>query len=270
MADHNDTAGVAACGAVPGRWAAEVAGVVLAAGAGTRLRPLTAVRPKALCPVGGVPLVDLAIARVEAITSSVAVNVHHGRALLEAHLAGRIHLSLEPTPGLGTAGALGYLRSWIDGRPVLVVNADAWTTASLASLVEGWDGSRLRFLLAGTADVSSDMRIAGALLPWATVRDLAAEPSGLWEASWRDEAVAERVEAVRIGPGVPFVDCGTPAAYLAANMVASGGESVVGAGAVVDGEVVRTVVWPGGYVHRREHLVDCVRVGDRMTVTPRG
>lgn len=38
------------------------AGVVPAAGAGTRLRPLTSLRPKALCPVGGVPLVDLALA----------------------------------------------------------------------------------------------------------------------------------------------------------------------------------------------------------------
>ena len=41
-----------------------IAGFVLAAGAGTRLRPLTTVCPKALCPVGGTPLVDLAIERV--------------------------------------------------------------------------------------------------------------------------------------------------------------------------------------------------------------
>jgi hypothetical protein len=44
----------------------DLAGVALAAGLGTRLRPLTYLRPKALCPVGGVPLVDLALDRLSA------------------------------------------------------------------------------------------------------------------------------------------------------------------------------------------------------------
>ncbi|MGN6693052.1 MAG: sugar phosphate nucleotidyltransferase, partial [Aquihabitans sp.] len=44
--------------------AGDLAGVVLAAGAGTRLRPLTIERPKALCPVADVPLVDLALDRL--------------------------------------------------------------------------------------------------------------------------------------------------------------------------------------------------------------
>ena len=61
-----------------------LAAVVLAAGAGARLRPLTRIRPKALCPVANVPLVDGAIDRARHVTPSVAVNVHHGRALLEA------------------------------------------------------------------------------------------------------------------------------------------------------------------------------------------
>ena len=58
----------------------ELAAVVLAAGAGTRLRPLTWLRPKALCPVENVPLVDLTVGWARVITSAVAVNVHHGRA----------------------------------------------------------------------------------------------------------------------------------------------------------------------------------------------
>jgi NDP-sugar pyrophosphorylase family protein len=56
-----------------------LAGVVLAAGAGTRLRPLTDLRPKALCPVGDRPLVDWAIEAVGDAVERVAVNVHHGR-----------------------------------------------------------------------------------------------------------------------------------------------------------------------------------------------
>ncbi|HLF41375.1 MAG TPA: sugar phosphate nucleotidyltransferase, partial [Acidimicrobiia bacterium] len=51
------------------------AGVVLAAGLGTRLRPLTDLRPKALCPVGNVALVDLALARLDGLCPDVAVNI---------------------------------------------------------------------------------------------------------------------------------------------------------------------------------------------------
>ena len=246
-----------------------VAGVVLAAGAGTRLRPLTRLRPKVLCPVGGVPLVDLNIERVRAVTSSVAVNVHHGRALLESHLAGRVHLSYEEEPGLGTAGALSLLRPWIDGRPTVVVNGDAWTTASLGALLDGWDGERMRVLVVGGAEVAPTMRIAGAVLPWADVRDLPPGPAGLWEVSWRDAAAAGRIEAVAVPPGTAFLDCGTPGAYLAANLAASGGRSVIGAGAVVEGDLERSVVWPGAVVRRGERLVGAIRAGERLTVLVR-
>ena len=101
----------------------DLVGVVLAAGRGTRLRPLTRLRPKALCPVGNVPLVDLALERVRPAVGEVAVNLHHGRRTLDAHLADDVHRSVEADQPLGTAGALGLLRSWIDGRGVLVVNA---------------------------------------------------------------------------------------------------------------------------------------------------
>src|SRR5262245_33950264 len=99
-----------------------VAGVVLAAGAGTRLRPLTLVRPKVLCPVGDRALVDHALARFDGVTTSLAVNVHAGRDQVERHLTGRVHLSFEEPVALGTAGALAHMRDWIAGRPVLVAN----------------------------------------------------------------------------------------------------------------------------------------------------
>ena len=72
-----------------------VVGVVLAAGSGTRLRPLTRLRPKPLCPIDNVPLVDLALERLAGVADEVAVNVHHGRDALDAHLDGRVHLSHE-------------------------------------------------------------------------------------------------------------------------------------------------------------------------------
>src|SRR5436305_9855559 len=148
----------------------DLAAVVLAAGAGTRLRPLTWLRPKALCPVDNVPLVDLAIGQARTVTTSVAVNCHHGRELMEAHLAGRVHLSVEEPEALGTAGALGALRDWIDGRGVLVLNADAWHEADLAAFAAGWDGDRIRLLTVIDAvnGTWGDHHYAGAaLMPWA-------------------------------------------------------------------------------------------------------
>src|SRR5687767_13830289 len=111
----------------------DVAAVVLAAGLGTRLRPLTDLRPKPLCPVGNRPLVDLAIDRAAAVTDAIAVNVHAGRELMEGHLAGRVHLSIEPEL-LDTGGGVANLRDWIGGRPTLVVNGDSWSDATAASL----------------------------------------------------------------------------------------------------------------------------------------
>lgn len=244
---------------------AEVAGVVLAAGAGLRLRPLTALRPKALCPVGNVPLVDLAVERARSAVADVAVNVHHRRAALEAHLAGAgVHLSVEADAALGTAGALGHLRGWLDGRAALVLNSDAWCPGSLSSFVDEWDGERIRLLLAGESVLHPRSRVAGALMPWADLASLAAEPSGLYERSWKQAQQEGHLEVVRYDG--PFVDCGTPRQYLEANLTASGGESVVGDGAVVAGRIDRCVVWDGATVWPGEHLTCAIRPDDRATV----
>lgn len=244
-----------------------VAGVVLAAGAGTRLRPLSLLRPKPLCPVGGVPLVDLALERVRSAVTAVAVNVHHGREAMEAHLPADVHVSVEAPVALGTAGALGQLRGWLDGRAALVVNADAWCPGSLAAFVEGWDGERERLLVAGADVLTPTSRIAGALLPWSTVTTAAPAPSGLYETVWADAQAAGRLEVVRHDG--PFVDCGTPAEYLAANLEASGGASVIGEGARVDGTIDRCVIWPGAVVWPHESLTCAIRATELVTVLVR-
>lgn len=244
-----------------------MAGVVLAAGAGTRLRPLTDERPKALCPVAGVPLVDLAVERVRTVTDRVAVNLHYGRQRLTDHLDGRAHLSIEHDRVLGTAGALGHLREWIAGSPTVVVNADAWCPGGLERLVEGWDGVRVRVLVPGGGSFGPRLPVAGALMPWSAVEPLVAEPSGLYEASWAPADAVGALEVVRHDG--PFVDCGTPADYLAANLAASGGRSVIGAGAVVEGEVDRSVVWDGAQVSAGERLVGAVRTTGGATVLVR-
>lgn len=246
-----------------------VVGIVLAAGAGTRLRPLTLERPKALCPVGDVPLVDLAVDRVAPFVGAVAVNVHHGRDQLEPHLFARgdVHVSVEAEEALGTAGAVGHLRPWIDGRAAAVLNADAWCPDPLDALFAGWDGERVRLLLVGANTLHTRVPVAGCLLPWAAVSDLPAEPSGLYEVCWRPWADRGAVEVVRHDGA--FADCGTPADYLVANLTASGGASVIGAGAVVEGLVERAVLWPGARVEAGEVLRDAIRTPGGLTVLVR-
>lgn len=244
-----------------------LAAVVLAAGAGTRLRPLTHILPKALCPVDNVPLVDLALVRVKRVTGDVAVNVHHGRGQMEEHLRGRAHLSIEMPQPLGTAGALGKLRDWINGRDVLVLNADGCHEDDLRGLLDGWDGERVRLLTVedpARGDFG-DLRFAGAsLMPWDQVARLRPEPCGLSDACWAPLEAQGRLELIT--SDALFFDCGTIPEYHAANMAASRGENVIGRGAVVEGTIERTVLWPGVHVAADEHLVDAIRPRDGMTL----
>jgi NDP-sugar pyrophosphorylase family protein len=247
----------------------ELVGVVLAAGKGERLRPLTDVRPKALCPINNTPLLDLAVARVRRHVAEVAVNTHHLAGQVQAHLDGTgIMVSVEAPEALGTAGALGGLRHWIAGRDVLIHNADTWLTDPLDQLVRGWDGRRPRLLVGPTGDGRADFgdrRFVGvSLLPGTIAASLRACPSGLYEVVWKDAWERGRLELIdAIGPAI---DCGTVAEYLRANLMANGGASVIGAGCVVKGELRRSVIWEGCTVGAGECLTDTVRATDRLTV----
>lgn len=266
-----------------------LAGLVLAAGAGTRLRPLTDLRPKPLCPVGDRPLVDHALDRVSEVTDAVAVNVHHGVERMLDHLGGvedhrrherrrnlrgpGIHLSHERERALGTAGAVGALRGWLEGRGVLVANGDTWHLADLAAFAEGWDGVSVAVLTTTPGPFGPRSSVVASLLPGSVAAGLTAEPSGLWEVLWRHEVAAGRLVTIRTDAEVH--DCGTPVSYLAANMAwahrfgsTGPGGSVVGEGAVVDGTLERCVVWPGSRVGASEHLVDAVRA-EGLTVLVR-
>jgi N-acetyl-alpha-D-muramate 1-phosphate uridylyltransferase len=246
----------------------DLAGVALAAGRGNRLRPLTDIRPKPLCPIANRPLLDWALDRLTPHTGSgperMAVNAHHLASMIVEHVGGRATVSVEQPTALGTAGALGRLRQWLDGRAVLVTNADAYLPGGVAELVDGWDGRRIRLLgkEIGQASDFGTMRYVGAcLLPWSAVETLDDRPAGLYERLWRAAFAAGGLELVAARG--PAIDCGTPADYLAANLAASAGRSVIGAGAVVDGQVTRSVVWPGAYVGPDEQLVQVVRAGTR-------
>ena len=130
--------------------------MVLAAGLGRRMRPLSETRPKALTPVAGRTLIDRALDRLgEAGVQTVVVNVHHHADLLSRHLAGRPHpaivLSDERAELLDTGGGVAKALAHLGARPFTVVNCDVlWgdgVAGALASLGRRWDGRNMDALL---------------------------------------------------------------------------------------------------------------------------
>lgn len=121
--------------------------VVLAAGYGKRLRPLTDIVPKPLVPLFTVPMVELALLRLRTLgprLGPVAVNLHHLPDALERHLGDGhafgvdIRYSDERGEILGTGGALRALESFLTDDPFLVLNGDVVFDAPPSRLVELW------------------------------------------------------------------------------------------------------------------------------------
>ena len=78
-------------------------------------------------------LLDPALASVRPHAADVAVNVHHLAEQVRAHLDGTsVHISDESAGLLQSGGALGPLREWIGGRPVLLRNSDSYLTDGLS------------------------------------------------------------------------------------------------------------------------------------------
>ena len=139
--------------------------MVLAAGLGLRMRPLTLERPKPLLAVAGRSLLDHALDRVaEAGIERAVVNAHYKAEMIEAALAGRtrpaLTLSLEPQ-ALETGGAIKQALPLLGDEPFLVVNADIlWLDGpvpALRRLASVWDGSRMDGLLL-LADMETELR----------------------------------------------------------------------------------------------------------------
>jgi N-acetyl-alpha-D-muramate 1-phosphate uridylyltransferase len=225
-------------------------------------------RPKALCPVNNRPMLDLAIQRLRPFVTDIAVNAHYMADQIVDHLANTdVKISVEAPEVLGTAGAIGALRDWIGGRPVLIHNADAWISGSLDDFVAGWLGVTPRLLVtleSGHADFGDRRFVGVSLLPGAVAASLPAQPSGLYEEVWREAFQQGGLELIDF-PGTAL-DCGTIEGYLRANLLANNGRSVIGQGAVVRGQVIRSVVWDGCTVSRGEWLVNSVRATNELTV----
>lgn len=130
--------------------------MVMAAGLGTRMRPLTNTMPKALVPVAGKPLIAYVLdPLVEAGVERVVVNVHAHADQLEAYLRGRkdaeFLISDERAELLETGGGVKHARALLGDAPIFRCNSDyVWQkpgVPAMQALVEAWDPARMDSLV---------------------------------------------------------------------------------------------------------------------------
>ena len=130
--------------------------MIMAAGLGKRMRPLTASRPKPLVEVAGKPLLDHVLDRLHAAgVERIVVNVHYLADSLEAHLSNNsdfdVAISDERELLLETGGGLVKAAPLINCDPFLAVNSDNfWVDGpadTLKLLAAHWDASRMDALL---------------------------------------------------------------------------------------------------------------------------
>ena len=118
--------------------------IIFEAGLGTRLRPLTNDRPKALVKVGGVAMLEHVIKRlINYGINEIVINIHHfGDKIIEFVKAKNnfgitIHISDERDLLLDTGGGILKARKWLDGNePIIIHNADILTDLDLHKMVK--------------------------------------------------------------------------------------------------------------------------------------
>ncbi|MGE5548276.1 MAG: nucleotidyltransferase family protein [Solirubrobacterales bacterium] len=127
--------------------------MVLAAGLGLRMRPITEHTPKPLVAVAGRTMLDRALDHLdEAGVANLVVNTHWLADKVRAHLAGRPNLTLSHEDTLlETGGGVAKALPHLGERAFFVVNSDIiWTNGSLpalARLAAAWDDERMDALL---------------------------------------------------------------------------------------------------------------------------
>ena len=230
--------------------------LVLAAGLGTRLRPLTDHVPKALAPVGGRPVIERLLDRID---GEVIVNAHHHAGLLHDRLGDRVAWSDE-TELRGTAGAL---RGVAGDEDVMVLSGDGVHDVDLGALAAHHrdSGAAATVTVKRLADPSNcaQVELEGGLVtrfeekPATAFSELASigiycftpaaiehVPANRPSDNARDlipALLAARLDVAAYETGAFWSDIGSPDELLAVNLALAAGEPRVHAGCVIEGRL---------------------------------
>lgn len=264
--------------------------LILSAGLGTRLDPITRLVAKPAAPLGDRTLIEHVLAWLHRQqVRDVVVNLHHLPATIAAvlgdgvHLDQRIRYSWEQ-PALGSAGGPRRALPLLDSDPFLIINGDTLCDIDLAPMLAAHRASgadvtmtvvpnpardHYNGLLIDAADAVTGFIARGHTVPsWHFV--------GIQIVNRRvfqgldDGVPAETVagiyrERVSASPGsvrvwrvsTPFLDIGTPRDYLAAALRRPNG-GVGRADVAASARVTRSIVWPGATIDERAVLADCI------------
>ncbi len=274
--------------------------LLLTAGLGTRLDPLTRLVAKAAAPLAGRTLAQRALewVRREGIRDAV-LNLHYKPETITsaigdgAHLDIRVRYSWEQ-PVLGSAGGPRHALDLLESDPFVIVNGDTLCDVALGPMIKAHQKSGAQATLALVPNASPDFYNGVRLDDDNRIVEFVPagpEAAGTFHfigiqvvdksifTPLPDGVPAESVKGlyrdlVQTNPGVvcgwplnvPFVDIGTPDDYLRTAIAVADDEpesSVVEAGARVDpsARLTRTVVWPDARIAAGVALEDCIVAG---------
>jgi len=278
--------------------------LVLTAGLGSRLRPLTLVRAKAAVPIGGTPLVCRILSWLadQGVRHAV-LNLHHRAETITrevgdgASLGLDVRYSWEPLL-LGSAGGPRHALDLMNADRFFVVNGDTLTDLNLEALADrhaqlgalvtmalienpaparyggvvvGDDGWIRGFTRSG-GDAGGHHFIGAQIVEAEAFADLPdGEPAESVNGLYRDLLEPQRSRLGGFVSRAGFLDVGTPRDYLdtVRTLTGSGERAIVGTESIVDpsATVTRSVIWDRVTIGAGADLTDCV-VADDVRIPP--
>ena len=273
------------------------ASIVLTAGLGTRLDPLTRLVAKPAVPIGGRTLIERVLGWLAAsgITDAI-LNLHHLPETITAITGDGTQLGLRlrytwESPILGSAGGPKRAFGLLDGDTALIINGDTLCEFDLEAMLDAHEASGADVTMALVPN-PSPQHYNGVLMD-ESGRVTGFVPKGQASGSWHFigvqiarasvfAALEDGVPAETVGgiyrAGIargrlnvrgfavdrPFIDVGTAHDYHAAALaLAETPADLVAAGCPVDStaRLDRTIVWPGSYVEANAVLEECIVAG---------
>jgi NDP-sugar pyrophosphorylase family protein len=266
--------------------------LVLCAGVGSRLDPITRLVAKAAVPVAGRTLIERVLGWLEAQhVHDVAINLHHRPETITGIVGDGAHLGLHVRYSwereiLGSAGGPRHALPLLDSKTFFIVNGDTLCDVNLADVADAHAGSRADVTLVLVPNpardhyngvVVDDGRIVGVIPKghqqptwhfigiqvvradlFGTLED--GVPAETMSELYREHFIARDWNIRAHCVDLPFIDVGTPNDYRRAALRLAGTDSAIeeGASIAASARVRQSVVWRGASIGADATLDECV------------